>query len=270
MTEKNLKTIVYELFNQGFKEESYEMYKIACSLVKLAKFQAKMPNKHKSPPKGYPQQKPMYLDEKNFKYPIDTEKHVRAALSYLSKPSNQKFYSESELKNMFSKLHKRCKHFGIEVNNHKTAQRRWWENEAGEPMYSPEAIRAEESYEPEYDPDQFLSDDRDNFDNDVDEEEIYELEQKFWGEYSKIHPIDFKKLTDMNLTGGKFAYEVVKGIVDEYLNQDDVEESYYSIFEDMANKALKGESYKINAKPRYDFDRHDLENIFEDFNREDE
>jgi hypothetical protein len=25
----------------------------------------------------------------------------------------------------------------------------WWTNEAGEPMYSPEQIRAEESYEPD-------------------------------------------------------------------------------------------------------------------------
>lgn len=28
----------------------------------------------------------------------------------------------------------------------------WWQNEAGEPMYSPEAIRAEENFQPDYDP----------------------------------------------------------------------------------------------------------------------
>lgn len=49
----------------------------------------------------------------------------------------------------------------------KLAQNRsWWQNEAGEPMYSPEAIRAEESHqhEPEYDPDSFLSEGKDDDD----------------------------------------------------------------------------------------------------------
>ena len=38
-------------------------------------------------------------------------------------------------------------------------RRPWWQNEAGEPMYSPEAIRAEERYaierEPDYDFDDY-------------------------------------------------------------------------------------------------------------------
>lgn len=41
--------------------------------------------------------------------------------------------------------------------------RPWWQNEAGEPMYSPEAIRAEEraSEDYRYEPDDFLNDDYD-------------------------------------------------------------------------------------------------------------
>lgn len=41
----------------------------------------------------------------------------------------------------------------------RVSQTAWWQNEAGEPMYSPEAIRAEENYVPEHDPDMY--DDRD-------------------------------------------------------------------------------------------------------------
>lgn len=48
----------------------------------------------------------------------------------------------------------------------KYATRAWWENEAGEPMYSPEAIRAEEradsETEPEYDEPTYRSHDRDS------------------------------------------------------------------------------------------------------------
>ncbi len=81
------------------------------------------PGGHKTPPKGYPDKSKMYADPENFKYPLDTEKHVRAALSYLSKPENQKNYTKSELKTMFNRIHKRCKDFGVEVkeNNKKKA-----------------------------------------------------------------------------------------------------------------------------------------------------
>ncbi len=73
------------------------------------------PGGHKTAPKGYPEKSKMYADPKNFKYPLDTEKHVRAALSYLSKPENQKDYTQSELKTMFSRIYKRCEDFGIDV-----------------------------------------------------------------------------------------------------------------------------------------------------------
>jgi|GEM_PF-4190311 len=43
----------------------------------------------------------------------------------------------------------------------RVSQTAWWQNEAGEPMYSPEAIRAEENYVPEYDPDVY--NDRDDY-----------------------------------------------------------------------------------------------------------
>jgi hypothetical protein len=83
---------------------------------KLAKQPSEKPSGHKSPPKSYPKDKGMYADSKNFKYPLNTEKHVRAALAYLSQPKNQKGYSDSEIKYMFSRIHKRCKDLGIKVS----------------------------------------------------------------------------------------------------------------------------------------------------------
>lgn len=44
----------------------------------------------------------------------------------------------------------------------------WWQNEAGEPMYSPEQIRAEESWTP--DPYDEYEDDFSYFDGDWDDE----------------------------------------------------------------------------------------------------
>tara|TARA_R110000868_G_scaffold362421_1_gene624552 strand:+ start:202 stop:396 length:195 start_codon:yes stop_codon:yes gene_type:complete len=43
----------------------------------------------------------------------------------------------------------------------------WWQNEAGEPMFSPEAIRAEERADSEYEPEY---DDYGDFDYDYDED----------------------------------------------------------------------------------------------------
>jgi len=72
---------------------------------------------HKSAPKGYPKDKSRYADEKNYKYPIDTEEHVRAAWSYINMPKNQKGYSDSEIAAIKSKIKRAGKKFGIEFND---------------------------------------------------------------------------------------------------------------------------------------------------------
>ena len=69
----------------------------------------------KSPPKGYPSDPSQYLDPQGWKYPVDTEEHVRAALSYLSQESNASKYSDSQLKTMWSKLKAAANKFGITV-----------------------------------------------------------------------------------------------------------------------------------------------------------
>ncbi len=40
---------------------------------------------HKSPPKGYPRDKSQYADPEHYMFPIDSEKHVRAAIAYFNK-----------------------------------------------------------------------------------------------------------------------------------------------------------------------------------------
>lgn len=45
-----------------------------------------------------------YADEKNKKYPIDTEEHIRAAWNYIHMPRNRKKYSSAEVKAIESKI----------------------------------------------------------------------------------------------------------------------------------------------------------------------
>jgi hypothetical protein len=47
---------------------------------------------------------PGYQDDKKKRYPIDTEKHVRAAWSYINKPKNAGKYSADELTRIKNKI----------------------------------------------------------------------------------------------------------------------------------------------------------------------
>ena len=71
---------------------------------------------HKSPPKGYPESGKQYGDPQNFKYPLDTEKHVRAAISYFSKPKNAGVYSTAQQKSIWGRIRTGAKKFGIELS----------------------------------------------------------------------------------------------------------------------------------------------------------
>lgn len=58
-----------------------------------------------------------YADEKNKKYPIDTEEHARAAWSYINQEKNASEYSADELKEIRAKIIAACKKFGIEISD---------------------------------------------------------------------------------------------------------------------------------------------------------
>ncbi len=51
---------------------------------------------HQTPPKGYPKKRSQYASPREYKYPLDTEKQVRAAISYFSMPKNSSNYSPEE------------------------------------------------------------------------------------------------------------------------------------------------------------------------------
>ena len=59
---------------------------------------------------------PGYQEDGVKRYPLDTEKHVRAAWSYINMPKNQKAYSASQLASIKSKIKAAAKKFGIEIS----------------------------------------------------------------------------------------------------------------------------------------------------------
>lgn len=77
-------------------------------------------NLKRTPPKEYAEggatEGKDYADRKNYKYPIDNEKHVRAAISYFNKPKNYRMYSPSERASMMSRIRRAAKRFGISMS----------------------------------------------------------------------------------------------------------------------------------------------------------
>jgi hypothetical protein len=71
----------------------------------------------KSPPKGYPSTRDQYADPENYKYPLDTEAHARAALGYFSKASNRSGYSGDEQKFMWKRIIAAAKRYDIELSD---------------------------------------------------------------------------------------------------------------------------------------------------------
>lgn len=70
---------------------------------------------HKSPPKGYPQKESKYADPVNFKYPIDTEKHARAAWAYIHQKRNKSKYSTEEFNYICGRIKAALKKFKVEI-----------------------------------------------------------------------------------------------------------------------------------------------------------
>jgi hypothetical protein len=56
-----------------------------------------------------------FADPVNNKYPIDSEKHVRAAWSYINKQGNAAKYDADDLKTIRSRIIKAAKKYDIEI-----------------------------------------------------------------------------------------------------------------------------------------------------------
>lgn len=76
---------------------------------------AKKDDGHDSPPEGYPESKAHYADPTNYKYPIDTAEHVRAAWSYIHQARNREGYSDEELSFIEARIRKAAEKFDVEL-----------------------------------------------------------------------------------------------------------------------------------------------------------
>ena len=111
-----LNNIINTLEDQKRFAEAQELEDVFMRIAKKVKKEKPDEEKGapKSPPKGYPESKTKYADPTNFKYPIDTEEHVRAALSYIGQARNRKKYDEKELAYIEARIHAAAKKFKIE------------------------------------------------------------------------------------------------------------------------------------------------------------
>jgi len=65
-----------------------------------------------------------FADEKNKKYPIDTEAHVRAALAYWGMPKNREKYSKEDQKVITARIRAAARKFGIEVKEEEEEEKK--------------------------------------------------------------------------------------------------------------------------------------------------
>lgn len=61
-----------------------------------------------------------YADAENHKYPVDSEKHVKAAWSYINMPKNAAKYAPSKVASIKSKIRSKFKQYGIAETETKT------------------------------------------------------------------------------------------------------------------------------------------------------
>lgn len=110
-----LTEIANSLDKKGFYDEAKKVDFILQSIAKKKKDTG-----HKTPPKKYREtgakSRGDYADPDNYKYPIHTEKNVRAALSYFSKPANANKYPPAKQKSIWNKILAAARKYKIEIS----------------------------------------------------------------------------------------------------------------------------------------------------------
>lgn len=114
-----LNDVITELEHKYLITEADALQEIFVKLAKKSERPEQQKDAPKSPPKGYPESKSKYADPVNYKYPIDTEEHTRAALAYIGQARNRKKYTKKELAYIESRIHAAAKKFGIEHEHQK-------------------------------------------------------------------------------------------------------------------------------------------------------
>jgi hypothetical protein len=74
------------------------------------------PGEGKLPYGDVPYADPGYQADKKNRYPIGTEDHVRAALSYFGKAANREPYTTDQVKEILGRIHSAAEKFGIEAS----------------------------------------------------------------------------------------------------------------------------------------------------------
>lgn len=110
---ESLVKIADHLDEIGLHDEATELDNILEVVAKKEKAPKKPPKKYRE---GGATSKSDYADPENYKYPIDTEAHVRSAISYFSKPANADKYSKSKQQSIWARIRSAAKKYKIEMS----------------------------------------------------------------------------------------------------------------------------------------------------------
>lgn len=83
----------------------------------------KKPFGRDSPPRGYPKDPTVYADPENWRYPLHTSWHAKAARRYFDDPSNRGKYSGEEREYMDWRINQALQKFGAETKSTTTQKR---------------------------------------------------------------------------------------------------------------------------------------------------
>jgi len=94
--------------------------KIEVRAVYVPVEKSRVKNIHQTPPKEYREEgateREDYADPENYKYPLHTEKNVRAAMASFSRPKNYLQYTPEKRKEIWRRILRAAKKYGIEVS----------------------------------------------------------------------------------------------------------------------------------------------------------
>jgi hypothetical protein len=71
------------------------------------------PDGREGPPRNYPKDPEAYADPRNWKYPVHTPFHARAARRYFDRPENRRKYTPEERKYIDWRIDEALKRFGV-------------------------------------------------------------------------------------------------------------------------------------------------------------
>src|SRR5437870_13218362 len=77
------------------------------------------------PPQGYPKDPEKYGDPANWKYPVHTPFHARAARRYFNEPRNRAKYTPEEQAYIDKKINEALERFGVARSEERRVGKEW-------------------------------------------------------------------------------------------------------------------------------------------------